>query len=97
MATGDIQMPEARSFLISSTFDDLFDYGNGIFSLTTSAADTSRPAASNYWMVLQFKMYASGGWWGAQFTVNTSTSLIYYMRKHRGANGWTEWKSLTFS
>ena len=97
MATGKFQMPEVRSFLITSTFNDLFEYGNGIFSLRTSDSDQNRPANATYWMVLQFKMLASGAWFGGQLAINTTTSNIYYMRKFRGSNGWTEWGSLTFS
>lgn len=97
MATGEIQKPEVRSFLIATTFNELFEYGNGIFSLNTSASDPNRPVNASYWMVLQFKMWASGAWFGGQFAINTLASTTYYMRKHRGNYGWTEWGALTFS
>lgn len=97
MATGEIQTPEVRSFLIATTFDELFEYGNEIFSLNTSSSDPNRPANASYWMVLQFKMWASGNWFGGQLAINTTASNIYYMRKYRGSAGWTEWGALTFS
>lgn len=97
MATGEFQMPEVRSFLITSTFNELFEYGNGIFSLLTSSSDPNRPSNASYWMVLQFKMRASGAWYGGQLAINTQATNTYYMRKCRGSNGWTEWGELAFS
>ena len=96
MASGTIPKPVELGPLLQCTFDDLFDYGNGIFSLRPGT-DSSKPSSASYFMVLQFKMLVSGAEWGSQFAVTTDTTLTYYMRKHRGSSGWTAWKSLTFS
>ena len=98
MASGTTPAPEVRSGVLTCTFNDLMDYGNGIYTLNPPSSDPNKPTTSSWYMVLQFKAWASGAWYIGQFAVDTTSSYIYYMRKRRGDSiGWTAWKSLTFS
>ena len=98
MASGTTPAPEVRSGVLTCTFNELMDYGNGIFVLNPPNSDPNKPTSNAWWMVLQFKAYASGAWYLAQFAVNTASSLEYFMRKRRGDSvGWTAWSKLTFS
>ena len=100
MASGTLQMPEVRGGYVTSTFDGLFDYGNGLFILTTNSSDTHKPANYNSWMVVQFSYVASGFNYVVQFAIETSATMAVYMRKRRRDSGQTiltDWKTVTFS
>lgn len=100
MATSEIEISKVQGgYLDNVTFNDLGEnYKNGLYSLRSNSNDTKKPSSATYFWVLQISDILSGTLYVLQFAVPTDTSSTIYMRKRRGdANGWTDWKALSFA
>ena len=100
MASGTLEKPAFVGEEVSTTFDDLMNYGTGIFILTTTASDPNRPYGYNVWEIIQFSFVKNGTRYCQQLAIDTSAATICYLRKYYPSSGtmtWTTWKSITFS
>lgn len=79
-------------------FDDIWQYGNGIYSIKIPANSTSKPVAgteAEYWYVFQATFYANHTY-GIQIASRSINSTNVYMRKRtNGTNG--SWSRITFN
>jgi hypothetical protein len=79
-------------------FDDIWQYGNGIYSIKIPANSTSKPVAgteAEYWYVFQATFYRNYTY-GIQIASRSINSTNVYMRKRtNGTNG--SWSRITFN
>lgn len=86
---GDIK---GRSGL-SINFDDLLEYGNGIFSISTNE-DTEAPDSNiNSYYVLQSSFYSDNSYVMQIAVGSWNTNFKVYLRK-RTSGTWSQWKSI---
>lgn len=81
---------------VYTDFDDLWQNGNGIFSIRTRSTNQSAPVPQSdaYWYVFQATMYANNGY-GVQIATRSTNNYNVYMRKRiNGTNN--SWIKITF-
>jgi len=93
-AAADVGDIKGRSGL-SINFADLIEYGNGIFSISTTD-DTDAPDSNgNSYYVLQSSFYSDNSY-VIQIAINSwPTDFKVYLRK-RTSGTWSNWKSIEF-
>lgn len=79
------------------SFDDLRQYGNGIFSIKTPPNTQVPSGTFEYWFVIQIAFYTDNAY-VVQIAMSSDANYKIYMRKYRKADGgWNAWKHIEFS
>ena len=81
---------------VYTDFDDLWQNGNGIFSIRTSSTNQSAPVPQSdaYWYVFQATIYANNGY-GIQIATRSTNNYNVYMRKRINGTNYS-WIKITF-
>ena len=81
---------------VYTDFDDLWQNGNGIFSIRTSSTNQSAPVpqSDGYWYVFQATIYSDNRF-GVQIATRSTNNYNVYMRKRASGTNYP-WIKITF-
>lgn len=96
-AIGAPYSAKVTSDSVYTDFDDLWQYGNGIFSIHTGASNQSAPVPqeNGYWYVFQATIYSENSF-GVQIATRSTNNYNLYMRKRVSGTTYS-WIKITFA
>lgn len=79
-----------------TSFDDIVQYGNGLYSINLPNASSAPDNTNTYWYVLQMCFYTSNDYAIQIASSSNKGDAKLYMRK-RSNTGWGSWVNVTMS